>query len=123
MRYSLTAITAPSLLVAGAYDLADFREIAQRLSRELPGATYVELDWAGHLPGLERPDEVNDLVLDFLRRHVGVPGPRAGGLTVRPDPCCPWAVRSGNARPQELPDSLGRLGCLRGAERQLVDVG
>jgi 3-oxoadipate enol-lactonase len=72
--YSLTAITAPSLLVAGAYDLADFREIAQRLSRELPGATYVELDWAGHLPGLERPEEVNDLVLDFLRRHVGVPG-------------------------------------------------
>jgi pimeloyl-ACP methyl ester carboxylesterase len=26
----------------------------------------VELAWAGHLPSLERPDAVNDILIDFL---------------------------------------------------------
>src|SRR6266516_5422904 len=34
-----------------------------------------------------------------------------------------WAVWSSNPGPQELPDLLGGLGCLRGAEHALVDVG
>ena len=36
---------------------------------------------------------------------------------------CPWTVWLVNAGPQELPDSLGGLGCLGGAEQELVDVG
>ncbi|MFC7548122.1 alpha/beta fold hydrolase [Plantactinospora sp. GCM10030261] len=59
-------ITAPTLLVAGAHDLADFREIAADLSTRIPGARHVELDWAGHLPSLERPDAVTPLLTDFL---------------------------------------------------------
>ncbi|BCJ48659.1 3-oxoadipate enol-lactonase [Actinoplanes sp. NBRC 14428] len=62
----LTRITARSLLVSGAHDFADFREIAAHLAGFLPRARHVELDWAGHLPSLERPDVVNDLLLDFL---------------------------------------------------------
>ncbi len=63
----LAAITAPSLLVSGAHDVADFRQIAVRLARHLPDARHVELDWAGHLPSLERPDVVNAMLVDFLR--------------------------------------------------------
>ncbi|MEV6600975.1 alpha/beta hydrolase [Actinoplanes sp. NPDC051346] len=62
----LSAVTAPSLVVAGRHDLIDFREIASRLAAGLPGSRHVELDWAGHLPSLERPEVVNDLLLDFL---------------------------------------------------------
>ncbi|WP_433794353.1 alpha/beta fold hydrolase [Actinoplanes sp. CA-252034] len=62
----LSAITAPTLLVTGAHDLPDFREIAVHLAGVLPKARHVELDWAGHLPSLERPDEVNALLLEFL---------------------------------------------------------
>jgi len=64
--YELSAITAPSLLVSGAYDLPDFRAIAADLAARLPDARLVELDWAGHLPSLERPDIVNGILIDFL---------------------------------------------------------
>lgn len=64
----LAAITARTLLVSGAHDLIDFREIAVELAGRIAGARHVELGWAGHLPSLERPDAVNPLLLDFLRR-------------------------------------------------------
>lgn len=62
----LSRITAPTLLVTGAHDLPDFREIALHLAGVLPKARHVELDWAGHLPSLERPEAVNELLRDFL---------------------------------------------------------
>ena len=34
-----------------------------------------------------------------------------------------WTVRSANPCPQELSDLLGGLGCLGGAEQELIDVG
>ena len=36
---------------------------------------------------------------------------------------CLWAVWLANPAAQELPDLLGGLGCLGGAEQELVDVG
>jgi pimeloyl-ACP methyl ester carboxylesterase len=61
----LGEVAAPTLVVVGAHDVDDFRTIAARLAAEIPGAVAVELDTA-HLPGLERPEELNRLVLDFL---------------------------------------------------------
>ncbi|OJF13246.1 alpha/beta fold hydrolase [Couchioplanes caeruleus] len=66
----LSAITAPSLIVSGDHDVIDFREIATRLAAGLPGSRHVELDWAGHLPSLERPEVVNELLLDFLANRI-----------------------------------------------------
>jgi len=66
----LSAITAPSLVVSGAKDLPDFRLIAARLAALLPGARSVELPWAGHLPTLERPRELSELLTGFLRDTV-----------------------------------------------------
>ncbi|GIF44342.1 alpha/beta fold hydrolase [Actinoplanes xinjiangensis] len=62
----LSRISAPTLLVTGAHDLPDFREIAVHLAGVLPKAQHVELAWAGHLPSLERPEEINGLLLEFL---------------------------------------------------------
>jgi 3-oxoadipate enol-lactonase len=59
-------ITAPTLLIAGRHDLPDFRGIATDLAARIPGARTFELAWAGHLPSLERPDEVNPILLEFL---------------------------------------------------------
>ncbi|MFC4064364.1 alpha/beta fold hydrolase [Actinoplanes subglobosus] len=59
-------IAAPTLLVTGAHDVPDFREIALHLAGLLPRARHLELDWAGHLPSLERPEEINALLRDFL---------------------------------------------------------
>jgi 3-oxoadipate enol-lactonase len=63
----LHEIAAPALVLAGADDAGDFVAIAQRLAEELPGASeVVTVARAAHLPALERPDEVADLVLAFL---------------------------------------------------------
>lgn len=61
----LDEVSVPTLVVAGAHDVQDFGAVADRLADEIPGARKVTLDTA-HLPGLERPDELNRLVLDFL---------------------------------------------------------
>lgn len=63
----LSAVTAPTLLISGDHDLADFRDIAAVLSGRLADARHIELAWAGHLPSLERPDAVNPVLVDFLR--------------------------------------------------------
>ncbi|MGW6876840.1 alpha/beta fold hydrolase [Streptomyces xanthophaeus] len=71
----LAAVTAPVLAVGGAHDVPDFRRIAAELPELVPGARHQELPWAGHLPSLERPVEVTDLLLDFL--GPGAPSKRS----------------------------------------------
>jgi pimeloyl-ACP methyl ester carboxylesterase len=43
------------------------KRIAERLAAELPVAELGTIDGAGHLPSLERPQELNRLLLAFLR--------------------------------------------------------
>lgn len=67
----LHAVAAPSLIVSGARDLPDFRQIAARLARLLPAARWTELRWAGHLPTLERPAELSALLAAFFAETIG----------------------------------------------------
>ncbi|MBA2337946.1 MAG: alpha/beta hydrolase [Acidimicrobiia bacterium] len=60
------AITARSLIVVGEHDLDYFQSAADYLAATIPQARLVRLPWAGHLPSLERPAEINKLLLDFL---------------------------------------------------------
>jgi pimeloyl-ACP methyl ester carboxylesterase len=62
----LGAVTAHTLVVSGGQDLDHFRAVANYLAGRIPGAKHTQLGWAGHLPNLERPDEVTALVADFL---------------------------------------------------------
>lgn len=60
------AIRAPVRLITGAHDLAFFRKSAEYLVARLPDVQHTELDWAGHLPSLERPDEATLLIRSAL---------------------------------------------------------
>lgn len=62
----LSALHVPTLVVVGERDKADFRAIAEHLAREIPGADLAIVPGAGHLVGLEQPDELNALLLEFL---------------------------------------------------------
>ncbi|WP_345701188.1 alpha/beta hydrolase [Kitasatospora terrestris] len=63
----LAHVQAPALVVGGAFDHPDFVEIARELPGRLGGGSRsVLLDWAGHLPSLERPAEVTELLLAYL---------------------------------------------------------
>ncbi|MEU7034009.1 MULTISPECIES: alpha/beta hydrolase [unclassified Streptomyces] len=69
----LTGIDLPCLVVSGAHDLPDFRAMSARLATLLPGARHLELEWAAHLPALERPEETSALLAGFLA-EVTAPG-------------------------------------------------
>lgn len=62
----LSRVTARCLAVSGGHDLPDFRAIAAGLPAKLADARHHELPWAGHLPSLERPAAVTELLLRFL---------------------------------------------------------
>ncbi|HET8820492.1 MAG TPA: alpha/beta hydrolase [Thermoleophilaceae bacterium] len=62
----LSAVRAPVLVVVGEHDNPDFREMGERLARELPNAELVVIPGAGHLPSVERPDATLEAVARFL---------------------------------------------------------
>jgi len=62
----LERIDVPTLVVVGSEDVEDIRTIAATLAAGIPGARLETIDGAGHLPSLERPDELNRLLLEFL---------------------------------------------------------
>jgi 3-oxoadipate enol-lactonase len=61
------AITASTLVVSGAHDLAHFSAVADALAERIPRTEHLKLDWAGHLPSMERPAEVGELLIHHLR--------------------------------------------------------
>lgn len=62
----LGGIRVPTTVVLGAKDVDWLQTAARRVAADVPGARLVELDWAGHLPALERPAETAELVLAAL---------------------------------------------------------
>jgi pimeloyl-ACP methyl ester carboxylesterase len=62
----LDRLTMPVLVAFGAHDLRYFGDTARHLAARLPRATLTELEWAGHLPSLERPEEITRLIVGFL---------------------------------------------------------
>ncbi len=62
----LAEIRVPALVVVGSEDLDDVKATAGRLAADIPEARLVTIEGAGHLPSLERPHELNRLLLDFL---------------------------------------------------------
>lgn len=63
----LPEVAAPTLVLVGTEDVDDIRAMADHLAGQIPGARLAKIEGAGHLPSLERPDELNQLLLDFLR--------------------------------------------------------
>jgi 3-oxoadipate enol-lactonase len=61
----LSAISAPTLFIAGAGDMWHPQEMREMASLA-PGARYAEIPEAAHMSNLEQPERFTELVLDFL---------------------------------------------------------
>lgn len=70
---TLESVSAPTLVVTGALDVAGYREIGRVLADRLPDATLVELAGVGHVVNLEDPVTVNGHLAAFLA-SAGAPG-------------------------------------------------
>jgi pimeloyl-ACP methyl ester carboxylesterase len=62
----LSSLQVPTLVVVGENDKGDFRAIAQHLAEEIPDSDLAVVAGAGHLVGLDQPEELNALLLEFL---------------------------------------------------------
>jgi pimeloyl-ACP methyl ester carboxylesterase len=68
----MKSIKAPTLILWGKYDeLAGPPELmGERLHRDISGSRLVVIDNAGHLPQLERAEEFNRIVRQFLKTET-----------------------------------------------------
>jgi 3-oxoadipate enol-lactonase len=62
----LETLAVPALVVVGDEDKDDFRGIAEHIAATVPEARLEVVRGAGHLVGIDRPDELNALLLEFL---------------------------------------------------------
>lgn len=68
------AITAPTLIVSGEYDVPACAEIGVLLDETVPDSRLVVMPGTGHMMLMEKPDEFTSLVSAFLSEHpVGTP--------------------------------------------------
>jgi proline iminopeptidase len=63
----LRGLDIPTLVITGEQDFIPV-EVAQRIARAIPNATFVTIEGCGHFAYLECPDEVRSAVDDFMRR-------------------------------------------------------
>lgn len=62
----LEEVRAPTLVLTGDEDHDDIQSIANLLAEKIPDARRTSIPRAAHIPSLERPDEFDRVVLDFL---------------------------------------------------------
>ena len=66
-RATLQALRVPTLLLVGADDALTPPEASKAMAALVPGAKYVVIPGAAHLATMERPDEVNEALVAWLR--------------------------------------------------------
>ncbi|WNG32946.1 alpha/beta hydrolase [Archangium violaceum] len=62
----LEQLLMPTLVIVGDKDNPVMLKNAEELARRVPALTRVTLPGVGHLPSLERPEDFNRAILDFL---------------------------------------------------------
>jgi pimeloyl-ACP methyl ester carboxylesterase len=62
----LAEIRVPTLIIVGNRDRPEIMYRASILERSIPDAHKVVMSGTAHLPNMERPDEFNRIVLEFL---------------------------------------------------------
>lgn len=66
IRDDLPSVSCPALIVWGEKDRVVGVEAAEEYRREIPHAKFVMMEDTGHVPMIERPEEFNELLDEFL---------------------------------------------------------
>jgi pimeloyl-ACP methyl ester carboxylesterase len=68
-REALRAVPVPCRVIAFSDDLMCPPHLCAEAAKAIPDCDYVEIDSCGHLGYLERPDEVNSAIIEFLNKN------------------------------------------------------
>ena len=68
-RPALRAISVPCRVIAFTDDLIAPPHLVAETAEAIPGCDFVEIPRCGHLGYLERPDEVNTAIIEFLDKY------------------------------------------------------
>lgn len=67
---SLHLIKCPVLIIWGKEDIVTPSFVGEKFNALIPHSELYILDECGHAPMMEKPDQFNELLLDFLKRHA-----------------------------------------------------
>lgn len=70
LRPRLGGLKTPTLVLRGSLDVVTPKGQAQEMAGLIMGSRYAEIEGAGHLSCLEKPDEFNGHVRSFLRQNA-----------------------------------------------------
>jgi len=62
----LAEINVPVLVITGDLDVPDYLKLSDTVVDGITGAKKVVIKGTAHLPNMEKPDEFNRIVLNFL---------------------------------------------------------
>jgi pimeloyl-ACP methyl ester carboxylesterase len=63
----LPTITVPTLILVGGDDAISTATEMRTIAEAIPNAQFVEIPSAGHMTTMEKPEEVNAALIEFLR--------------------------------------------------------
>jgi pimeloyl-ACP methyl ester carboxylesterase len=62
----LNEIRIPTLIMTAEYDLELCKEVASIMAKQIPGAKLVSIKGAGHIMNMDKPDEFNEAISQFI---------------------------------------------------------
>jgi len=65
------SLSVPALVVAGEDDETVDAELTDELARLIPGAQHIVIPGAGHMPMVEQPEALTDILRQFLAQVAG----------------------------------------------------
>jgi pimeloyl-ACP methyl ester carboxylesterase len=72
-RDALRSVPVPCRMIAFSDDLMCPPHLCAEVAEAIPDCDYVEIGSCGHLGYLERPDEVNSAIIEFLDKNLARP--------------------------------------------------
>ena len=64
------SLNLPALCIVGRDDGATPPELVEDMARRIPNSSFQVIKNCGHIPCLERPDEMAQLILEFMSKHL-----------------------------------------------------
>jgi pimeloyl-ACP methyl ester carboxylesterase len=65
----LNDIKVPTLIITAEYDLEACKEVAEIMENRIPGASKISINNAGHMMNMDKPEEFNRIISEFINEN------------------------------------------------------